>query len=118
MYRPPSFSLLFIPSLCGGTASPHQTTWQSQNELTLCSCLYCKSSELGRLGTFLAFVQEQWAGPIRHSLTAPGTPAAWIVHSGKYWNCVVAVKIPELPHMDCGRDGNLLMPEVNHLATL
>jgi len=31
---------------------------------------------------------------------------------------MVAVKIPELPHTSCGQDGNLLMPEVNHLATL
>jgi len=40
------------------------------------------------------------------------------VHSGKYWNCMTAVKIPELPHKDCGQDEDLLMTEVNHLATL
>jgi len=40
------------------------------------------------------------------------------VHSGKYWNCMVAVKIPELPHTSCGQDGNLLMPKINHLTTL
>jgi len=38
--------------------------------------------------------------------------------SGKHWNCVLAVEIPELPRMDCVQDGNLLMPKVNHLATL
>jgi len=31
---------------------------------------------------------------------------------------MVAAKIPELPRMDCGQGGNLLMPEVNHLMTL
>ena len=31
---------------------------------------------------------------------------------------MVAVKIPELPHMDCGQDGNLLMTKVSHLVTL
>jgi len=40
------------------------------------------------------------------------------VRSGERWDCMGAVKIPELPHMDCGQDGNLLIPEVNHLVTL
>jgi len=31
---------------------------------------------------------------------------------------MTAVKIPELPHKDCGQDEDLLMTEVNHLATL
>ena len=31
---------------------------------------------------------------------------------------MVAVKTPELPHADCGQDGNLQMPEVSHLTTL
>ena len=34
--------------------------------------------DLGWLGICLVFSQEQWVGPIRHSLTAPGTPDAWI----------------------------------------
>ena len=55
-------------------SSPHPT-WQP----TLCSCHYCKSSELGRPGTFLAFVQAQWVGLIKHPLTAPGTPPAQII---------------------------------------
>jgi len=32
--------------------------------------------------------------------------------SGKYGNCLAALKMPGLPPTDCGRDGNSPMPEV------
>jgi len=81
---------------------------------------------LGRLDTFLVFVQEQLVGMIGHSLTAPGMATAWVIPtwqmsellSEEHWNCVVVGKIPELPHANCAEDGILMMTKVNHLTTL
>ena len=76
---------------------------------------------MGRPGTFPALSK-------RAVSCAGQAPPACLDHtllvnvrtvcSGKYWNCMVAVKTPELPHTDCGQDGNLLMLRVNHLETL
>ena len=55
---------------------------------------------------------------MRCSLTTPGAPGAWsltrlvdvrTVHSGEYWNCIVAVKLSGLYHVACDQDGILLM---------
>jgi len=101
---------------------PHQATWQSQNQPTLCSCLHYKSSELGQLGTFLVFAS--WADQALpdHTWNSCCPDCTCLVNvrnvqSGKYGNCTVTAKIPELPNTDCGQDGNLLMPKVNYLVT-
>jgi len=116
-----SLYLYFTVVCCGDMALHHQSTWWSQNKPTLFSCLYYKSSELGRLGTFLVLVWlVSWADQalpdcIWNSCCLVNVRT---VHSGKYWNGMVALKMSELPHMDCSQDGNLLMTTVNHLETL
>jgi len=83
---------------------------------------------------FVLVLQEQVAGMTRavswaHQALADHTwnSCCWghtrlvnvrTVQSGKYGNCTVTVKIPEIYNTDCGQDGDLLMPKASHLETL
>jgi len=88
----------------------HWGTCQSHKQLTLCSCLYCKSSELGWSGT-----------PWLHQELLPRSHL-----TGKHQNCTFwevlefygCCQDTRIGSNRCSQDGNLLMPKVNYLATL
>ena len=117
---PPHTHLAIHPPRCEPPLTPGNPR-TSQRCILVCTAEIFSWCALNRdIGTFLVFVQEQWVGPIRYSLTTPETPAAWsriYLQNCTFW---VALELYSCcpHHVDCDQDGKLLMPKVNHLETL